>query len=130
MNYDPRQSLPRKHSGFYCFFYWNLKLDHARSWPCAAPYRYVYRHNWLQSERMRVGSERIIIRIIRSENYLGVAGRKRYHLHIRLTYKMKLMKLLFHIAGALFHLGVILANRAEKSGGERGREGKGCSTVY
>ena len=35
------------------------------------------------------------------------------------------MKLLFHIAGALFHLGVILANRAEKSGGERGREGKG-----
>jgi hypothetical protein len=38
---------------------------------------------------------------------------------------MKPMKLLFHIAGALFHPGVILANRAEKAGGERGREGKG-----
>ena len=43
----------------------------------------------------------------------------------RLTYRMKHMKLLFHIAGALFHPGVILANRAEKAGGERGREGKG-----
>ena len=36
------------------------------------------------------------------------------------------MKLFFHIAGALFHPGVILANRAEKAGGERGREGKGA----
>ena len=38
--------------------------------PSAAPYRYVYRHNRLQSERMRVGSERIIIRTIRLRKYL------------------------------------------------------------
>ena len=38
--------------------------------PSAAPYRYVYRHNRLQSERMRVGSERIIVRTVRSRKHL------------------------------------------------------------